>query len=414
MRFNDYRLSLDSDRLEWLNNIQMETGLNYFGGKSKIGRYLLNQIFNLVVDMDSQGKRPQIFIDSFTGGGKMGLSIPCGWFDNNEGLIVMNDLNWGIYNYYKYCKEDYIALIKMIDKLGSIMSKDFFYTALTIRSDRRTDGLTAAAMTFWVTYSSFNGITSEEFATYALPYKTDANKLVTEADKERLLENGLVEQEAIQRLLRLAHKRIPILHEKLTRQNYVIENLDYRELIKKYNGLPYKEQTSDEIKEAVEKYGNITKLFYFDPPYHPYTLNGGKDAPYADSFTLELAEEMVDILAGEKAGEYGEIPYFIKSDYSLKQTLENAKIELKKEKCSQKEWLTKLVKIDVETPEKVSSAFDKLERYPFCRIPLGSFDKGAISDGEKTLGDEFIWCRGFSKEYIQLMIEEHNLNVSCN
>ena len=121
MRFYDYKFALEADKLQWVSSIQMTTGLNYFGGKAKIGQYLFNQIFNLIVEMDKQGERPKIFLDCFTGGGKVGLSIP--WFDDDDSIIVMNDYNWGIYNFYNYCKNDYAALIKMIDKIGLIMSE---------------------------------------------------------------------------------------------------------------------------------------------------------------------------------------------------------------------------------------------------------------------------------------------------
>lgn len=410
MRYNDYKLALESDKLEWVSNIRMQTALNYFGGKAKIGQYLFNQIFNLIVEMDNQGKKPLIFLDCFTGGGKVGSSMP--WFDDDNKVIVMNDYNWGIYNFYYYCQNDYIALIEMIERIGLIMNEDLFKCALSLRCDRRTDGLTAAALTFWVTYSSFNGITSEKFASYALPFKINSSKFVTESELKDYKKDGLVEQDAIKKIVKLAHKRIPALHERFTNQKYIIENLDYRELIKKYNGKPYKD--IDGHTHQDESYANLTKLFYFDPPYNPYTLNGGKDAPYADSFTLEMSEEMTDILSGKHVKEYGEIEFFVKSDYSLKQTLSNALAELQREKPRQKKWLETLVSIDKNTPEHVSKSFDDLEKYPYCRIPLGTFDKGAMSEDEKTQGYEFIWCRGFSKDYIRSMRNDFGLNVLCD
>lgn len=410
MRFNDYKLALESDKLEWLNEIKMQTALNYFGGKAKIGQYLLNQIFNLIVEMEKDGGRPTVFLDCFTGGGKVGASMP--WFDDDNNLIVMNDYNWGIYNYYKYCQGDYIALIKMIDKIGVIMDEDLFKVALSLRSDRRTDPLTAAALTYWVTYSSFNGITSEKYANYSLPYKVDASRFVTVGELASYRQDGHVEQEAIQRLIRLAHKRIPALHERFTQQNYNIENLDYRELIKKYNGKPYREIGSEKPKTET-KYKDLRKLFYFDPPYHPYTLHGGKEAPYADSFTVEMSEEMTDILSGNQSEVYGSIDYFVKSDYSLKETLNKAKTDIKRKKCPQKDWLNELISIDKKNPEAVSHSFDALEVFPYCRIPLGTFDKGAISEEERTQGYEFIWCKGFSKEYIISMKEDFNLDILC-
>ena len=81
MRLTDYEYSNEIAKKEWLNSIEMNIGLRYFGGKSVIGRYIFNNIFNLSVIMKEQGKRPDIFIDAFTGGGKIGLSIPYGWYN---------------------------------------------------------------------------------------------------------------------------------------------------------------------------------------------------------------------------------------------------------------------------------------------------------------------------------------------
>ena len=41
-------------------------------------------------------------------------------------------------------------------------------------------------------------------------------------------------------------------------------------------------------------------------------------------------------------------------------------------------------------------------------------DKGAISEEERTQGYEFIWCKGFSKEYITCMKEDFNLDILCS
>ena len=96
MRLNDYRFSEEEDRRQWLNSIKMKVGLKYFGGKSVIGRYLFNNIFNMAVQMKKDKRPADILIDAFTGGGKIGLSVPSGWFDT----IVINDLDLGVYSYY--------------------------------------------------------------------------------------------------------------------------------------------------------------------------------------------------------------------------------------------------------------------------------------------------------------------------
>lgn len=394
MRLTNYELAEDIDKKEWLNSIKMYVGLPYFGGKSIIGRYLLNNIFNLAVQMKKDGRKADIFVDAFTGGGKIGLSIPQGWFDT----IVINDLNYGVYSYYKCCKheDDYIALIYMIEKIGKdLMDSDFFHLAAYVRSfglgvDKWGDGtefvtsnevlepVVAAALTYWVTSASFNNLTDPEKATYNLTRVVNKDK-----DGKEKFDKAL-ERANIYKIIDKAYKRIPKLHEKLNNQHYIIENLDYEELIKKYNGLSYM-NTQKEEQSAKEQYISKNKLWYFDPPYHPYCLYGADAAGYSDTFSVKLANKMVKILHGNYKNKYGEIDYFIKSDY------DPADVESVD---------TKMEKEEGVTLKEVQDLYKILEEEPFCKICVGSFDKGAVQkDGTKSVGQEFIWCRGFPKHY---------------
>ena len=410
MRLANYEFAETLDKKEWLNSIQMKVGLNYFGGKSVIGKYIFNNIFNLSVEMKKKGKKPDIFIDAFTGGGKMGLSVPYGWYDT----IVMNDLNYGVYSYYKCCQDDtqYIALIYMIEKIGELMSRDVFHLAAYLRSfglnvdkwgdgidlvkpDEVIDPLVAAALTYWVTAGAFNGQTAPDSTTYNLTRKLDK----TDENGERL-DDKQMEKKEIEKAIKTAYKRIPKIHEQLSTQNYIIENLDYRELIKKYNGKTYVDIKGEE-HDAIEEYKDKNILWYLDPPYHPYCLHGGKDAPYADSFTVELSNEMTDILHGDREAEFGKLHYFIKSDYDPIEALDRARDAISRESDeSQIAWYKKLIKMEDEESNKVSNIFKKLETFPFCKICVGGFDKGAVNgDGEKGVGQEYIWCKGFSEGY---------------
>lgn len=389
MRLTNYEFAEDIDKKEWLNSIKMYVGLPYFGGKSIIGRYILNNIFNLAVQMKKDSRKADIFIDAFTGGGKIGLSIPQGWFDT----IVINDLNYGVYSYYKCCQDSdkYIALIYMIEKIGKeFMDSNFFHLAAYVRSfgldadkwgdktqfvnqNEVVDPLVAAALTYWVTSASFDNIAAPKITTYNLIRENNGK------------EDKAFERTNIERIIKVAYKRIPKLHEKLNNQQYIIENLDYKELIKKYNGLAYINIQKEE-QSAEEKYISKNKLWYFDPPYHPYCLYGTDEAPYADTFTPEDAEEMVYILHGDKEQEYGQLEYFIKSDYDPAQIEGTIKVEKGK-----------------PTLQEVKDLYGKLEETPFCKICVGSFDKGAIkSTGERSVGMEFIWCRGFPEGYKDL------------
>ena len=103
-------MSSEYDKRKWLDSYKIMTGLPYFGGKNFIGKYLINRICNMAVQMDIDGNKPDIFIDVFGGGGKIALSIPEGWFDT----IVLNDFNYGITSFFKCCKEQPHELVALI------------------------------------------------------------------------------------------------------------------------------------------------------------------------------------------------------------------------------------------------------------------------------------------------------------
>jgi site-specific DNA-adenine methylase len=455
VRLTNYEFAEDFDKIQWLNSIKMNVGLPYFGGKSVIGRYIFNNIFNLSVEMKKQGHTPEIFIDAFTGGGKIALSVPKGWYDT----IVINDMDYGVYSYYKCCKENPIALIYMIEKIGEIMSEDVFYLSAyirrfgkgvekwdgggTVKEDEEIDSLAAGALTYWVTSSAYNNITAPGSTTYNLaPVKRDPNGNPVMDNGSEVLD-GRIEQENIKKVIATAKKRIPKLHEQLNSMDYRIENLDYRELIKKYNGHSYV-NLQKEVQPKEIELASKNKLWYFDPPYHPWCLYAGEDAPYADTFSVKLANEMVKILAGKREKEFGKLSYFIKSDYDPKNTLQIAMYNLGmkdlKDLNAEKEiddkkkiedspervkWYKELIymengdkkhlrellcenkkgtDIDKQIEEcsegMVSRLFEDLEKFPCCKICVGGFDKGAIrGDGSKSVGQEYIWCRGFPRGY---------------
>lgn len=506
MNLIDYELASQQEKANSMDSFKILSGIKMFGGKARIGKYIVNHIMNMAVRMKQDGHKADIFIDMFGGGGKISLSIPEGFFHT----IVLNDLNYGIYNFFNCCKEKPEALVRMIEELGNVMSREFFYLCAYCRSNngytmkkqeadniireaselrktiedvedllknakelRREKGLTdeeieiigknnqteeekelvnsieleeedkalltiadkieraerikkvydlmadiriqpllSAAMTYWVTQASFNGATDPDKATYRFGLKDNKSGVPTRSN----------EMEDIQKSIDHARRHIKVVHEKMHRLNIVVENLDYRELIKKYNGLPYK-TASNEAKQ-VEGYKKLNKLWYGDSPYHPATLNGAEAAPYEDTFNISMAREMIHILHGDKKDEYGEIPYFIKSDYSpeytcgqFKQQLKEAEEKLKEEEkkgkdkkkiSSYKSYISRM-KRQVMFSEKCRHDFDILEENKehgerkantknpeFYVIDLGEFDKGAVNsdDGSMMKGREFIWCRG--------------------
>lgn len=375
MRLYDYKFSPVSDRRKWMETVKISSGLGYFGGKQFIGKYLMNRLFNMAARMEDDGNKADIFIDAFTGGGKIGLSVPEGWFDT----IVINDLDYGVVSYFEACRDKPDRLVKLIEEIGSCMCEYMFNvfvnnrcnsSALAIRgikkdynnedwiSDEIVEPLLAGAMTYWVVQSEFNGCTAPGKANYSLKI----------GDKDG--------KEEIRNIIELAKKRIPKVHDIIKKRNVIIESLDYRELIKKYNGKPYKDSKETEQPED-KAMSKKNKLWYFDPPYHPATLFGGENAPYMVGFPIELVHEMTGILHNDRMNEFGEIKYFIKSDYNPKYRYEEEYVAVKKDIALLQELQNAYHDFDVlEENDKNSTQYEDkdIEYYVEC---IGDFGKGA-------------------------------------
>lgn len=364
MKIINYMYADEQTRRTWIENFSMDVGLRYFGGKAFIGKYIMNHIFNLASYMKVQRHNTDIFIDAFTGGGKIGLSMPEGWFDT----IVINDIDYGVYCYYEQCKENPDELVKLICAIGDNMSRELFHSIAYMRKKEycKDNKLMAAALTYWVTMCARDGMTDPDKVGYHLTkHEEGSNK-----------DDKLVEHEEIMHLKELAKKRIPKLSQKLNNGHYIIENLGYKELIKKYNGKKYIDLDGDE-QDAILEYTTKDKLWYLDPPYFAPTLFDGNPAPYGHTFTEEDTHEMTEILHGDNVDTYGSIDYFIKSDYDPKEKLGES--------------------------NQFYHEFDMLEEYPFCKVLLGEFSKGAMDDKfVKSKGKEYIWCKGFPEEYSKI------------
>ena len=190
-------------------------------------------------------------------------------------------------------------------------------------TEERVLPLVSAAMTFWVTRLEFLGCTDP----YSVSYTGE------QSDNKSGFVSDVSEKEKIEKAIIFAKQQIPKISKILNKKNIIIENLDYKELIKKYNGLEYTD-TYNERHQPNEILKSKNKLWYFDPPYHPSTLYAGNEAPYEDSFSWGDSREIVEILANKHINVYGELEYFIKSDYDpkfvCKQFAENLEITKKK------------------------------------------------------------------------------------
>ncbi len=472
MRLNDYRMSSEHDKRKWLDGYTIKSGLPYFGGKAFIGKYLINRICNMAVQMEDNRKKADIFIDVFGGGGKIALSIPEGWFDT----IVLNDINYGITSFFNCCKECPDELVALIEKLGLVMDEDLFHILAFIRSNDgikhftddkeikenkkyqkykdvlftdKIDPLLSAAATYWVTKLDFMGVTDP----LKVSYKGDI------ADNQSETIGNQKEKEKIANAIKFAKRRIPEVCYKMRKNNIIVENLDFRELVKKYNGKSF--ETLKKEKQCNEEYENKNILWYMDSPYHPSTLSGGKEAPYEDTFNIELVAKMTEIIHNDKVEEYGEIEYFIKSDYDPKETFRFAVEEIERYTIEKEKLESKRVSVTKQDEiEKIQNRLDTINDYlkkmekqrdeittpqSFCGkdvIPfhhfdclednseyieggvkplkernyfkecLGEFQKGASNEitGERVMGKEYIWFKGMKSGYTEK--EDKNITNS--
>lgn len=473
MRLNDYKLSSEYDKRKWLETFHITAGLPYFGGKAFIGKYLMNRICNMAVQMDNDGKKADYFIDVFGGGGKIALSIPEGWFDT----IVLNDINYGITSFFTCCKEQPDELIELIEKLGSIMDKDLFHILAFIRSndgrtdlekeylkkkndnfeeaneeqesrylkyknvlfDKRIEPLLSAAATYWVTKLDFLGVTEPLKVSYKASIKDNKSETIDKANEKKMIENAI----------KNAKSHIINVGQILRQKNIVIERLDFAELVKKYNGMAYKNIYDEPMKPL--DYASKNKLWYFDSPYHPSTLNNGEEAPYEDTFDISLVAKMTQIVHNDFINEYGKIDYFIKSDYDPKESYRFAKEMIEKYKKEEQKLILDGVGVDSEETGKETlqakrlktiqkyikkleeqikglttvTDFGEIKEIPYYHFDclednsactkmgikpeqerqyykecLGEFTKGSVNKitEQKVIGKEYIWFKGMKSE----------------
>ena len=132
--------------------------------------------------------------------------------------------------------------------------------------------------------------------------------------------------------------------------------------------------------------GRKNKLWYFDPSYYPASLSGGKNAPYMMAFPIEMVHEMTVILHNDRIVEFGEIKYYIKSDYNPKYRYEEEYDEQVKDIALLQKLQKAYHDFDVlEENDKNSIQYrDKdIKYYVEC---IGDFGKGASDSEGKMRG----------------------------
>jgi len=203
----------------------------FYGGKF----YLLDDIYNIISLVKN---RITCFVDVFGGSGVVAFNLP---FKVNN--IVYNDINKWLYKTFKVLQDDNLRE-KLIEKLKmSFRHRDIFNEFKEAYWNDDIEGLSDLEMAFrflYLTANSFSG----DLLNFAILIKEERDTTSPIINSLKLITNEM--------------------------KNWTIENLDFRELIKKYD--------------------SETTFFYLDPPY----LRGGKI--YKFPFTEQDFYDLKNIL----------------------------------------------------------------------------------------------------------------------
>jgi len=179
------------------------------------------------------------FVEVFGGSGYMSQTVSRTVFRN----IVYNDINNMLVNLYRHVKEKPETLAAVVSMLPYSRSYHMIISQL-LRECKEFASLAVAAMAFYVYNATFNGV----ITTNGFSYGIDKN--LAREYKSRVL---------------------AVLKYAAAWRDIAIENLDFREVIKKYDA----EKT----------------VFYLDPPYF-----GRAEEYYGTPFTVNDLRDMAQML----------------------------------------------------------------------------------------------------------------------
>ena len=204
----------------------------YYGAKT----YLIDDIFDKVAELYPD--RMTVFVDVFGGSGSVVLNVPPEWRINK----VYNDIDLRLYNLLKVLQDD-----NKRKRLFEMLNWSLPHRKLFEEAKQQTEFKDDVEMVYNYLYKHFCSFNSSDDS-YRIEINEIRNKYPSQVD---LLRHNFIEIKYL-----------------------VVECLDYKELIKKYD--------------------SKKTFFYLDPPY----LKGGTSYKY--SFTLKEYQELHDIITNIK------------------------------------------------------------------------------------------------------------------
>jgi len=198
---------------------------------------MLDDIFSLVKKLYDE-KKITAFVDVFGGAGNVVLNVPKNWNVNK----IYNDIDLRLYNLLKVLKDEEKRK-RLFDMFDWLLPHRKIFEDLKQQTEFKDD----VEMAYNYLYRHFCSFNANDNS-FRISIKISRNNFHSQLD---LLKNNFFEVKYL-----------------------IIENLNYKDLIKKYD--------------------SPTTFFYLDPPY----LKGGKT--YKSNFTLKDFQELDDILMNIK------------------------------------------------------------------------------------------------------------------
>lgn len=409
MNIIEYINSSEQQRNSWIDTLSIEIGLTYFGGKGgKLGKDVMRAIINEQANTYIKtGEKRNVFVDGFCGGGKMALSVPYGWFDK----VIMNDLDYGTYNFFKCCKDKEYELIEAIKGLYDVfiggINKDVkinYQLYETLKMTRLADEDVSWENDldmYKLGEDRQNAAMKNGFQCDTDVYSAAKTALITDLsfmhtnDKSDYTSyrygnvDKQIEKEALYRSRDKILGRITEINKTMHRKNIIVTRGDYATLV------DFNEQEKDflkknnyERKELEDLIDKRKVLYYLDSPYHPLTLNNMEEAPYDCPFSRENCLDMTTKLINHMKNDEGFS--FIKSDYDPAEFKNRSKQAIHKNQLIISSWKNEWTQAGIN--QSISNMpwedFKILEKEGCKKCFIGEYSK---SGSNTSSGREYIW-----------------------